>query len=465
MVLDVRTLLLVHALVTVSLASLMALYWRAHPQTPGVGLWTAGTALIGLGTLGGVLRGVIPDVVSILVANGAIVLGLLALWNGIRRFDGRPMRWSAGLAAVALLLVLLWHRTYVAPDLVDRIVAASAVMAVGSLFCAGELLCGTPRSVRPTAWAGAALFTVIAVSFLARAVATAIGGPALSLFSSGSAQALHILVSILCNVLSVFCLLLMASQRLHRQIEERNAELALARDRAEQANRAKSQFLAMMSHELRTPLNAILGFSDAMRGGLFGSLGHPRYAEYAGDIHDSGTHLLGLITSILDISKAEAGRLEIAPEPVALRPFVEGLVRIAAAQAGSKGVAVSAEVAEIPCCRVDPQALRQILLNLLSNAVKFTPAGGRVALQVAPEGGGVRFRVADTGIGMDPAEIPRLLRPFEQAAPGLAGATGGTGLGLPLIDTLTRLHGGAFKIDSAPGRGTVATVWIPVAVA
>ncbi|WP_207483285.1 sensor histidine kinase [Arenibaculum pallidiluteum] len=461
MELDIRTLLLVHTLVTVSLAALMALYWRAHPRTPGVGLWTLGTALVGLGTLGGFLRGFVPDLLSIPVAHGALALGTFALWNGIRRFDDKPVRWAGCGALVALLVAFLYYRTDVSPDAPQRLAALSLVLGSGVLLCAGELLSGTPRCVRMTARVAAALFAVVGVSFLLRAIQAV--GPAATadLVSHVTARGPHVLVSIVANVLTVFSLLLMAAQRLHHAVEERNAELVLARDRAEAASRAKTQFLAMMSHELRTPLNAIIGFSDVMRSAVFGPLGHERYRVYAEDIHASGHHLLGLITAILDISKAEAGKLEIAPEPVDLPQLVQDAVRLARVDADRKGIHLTVEIAETRPFRADPMALRQILLNLLTNGIKFTASGGRVSLQVHASGSGTAFRVVDDGIGMDPAEIPRLLRPFEQASPGLAAANGGTGLGLPLVDTLVRLHGGRFEIQSHPGRGTAATVWLP----
>jgi signal transduction histidine kinase len=232
---------------------------------------------------------------------------------------------------------------------------------------------------------------------------------------------------------------------------------------------AKEQFLAMMSHELRTPLNAILGFSDMQRSQIFGPLGHPRYLEYAGDIHASGSHLLGLINSILDISKATAGKLEVAVTPVDPLPIAEEMLRIIGHAAHAKRITLTQDPAppatpRPPLCMADPQALRQILLNLLSNAVKFTRPGGSVSLRIVELGRGrVGFIVRDDGIGMDPVEIPRLLRPFEQSFNIYASSNQGTGLGLPIVDALVSLQGGKLRIETGLGKGTTVLVELPAA--
>jgi cell cycle sensor histidine kinase DivJ len=218
-----------------------------------------------------------------------------------------------------------------------------------------------------------------------------------------------------------------------------------------------------MSHELRTPLNAIIGFSDVQRQGMFGPLGHPRYREYAEDIHASGMHLLDLITSILDISKAEAGKLEVVPVSLDPRSVLDAAVPLIRGAAEAKQIRLSIEAPRAPfTCRADPRALKQIFLNLLSNAVKFTPEGGMVAVLLRHlVGGDVEFIVRDTGIGIASADLPRLMKPFEQASRGYSQRNGGTGLGLPLVDALVRLHKGTLHVDSALGMGTTITVRLP----
>ena len=242
-------------------------------------------------------------------------------------------------------------------------------------------------------------------------------------------------------------------------------DLRLAKEEAEAASRTKSEFLANMSHELRTPLNAIIGFSEIIATALFEPVA-ARYRDYARDINSSGLHLLKLINDVLDISKIEAGRLELHKEPVAAPALIEDCRRLVAERAASARVELTVAVAsDLPPVAADALRLKQILLNVLANAVKFTPPGGRVAVSatLAPEGG-VTFTVRDTGIGMHPEEIPLALEPFRQIETALNRRYEGTGLGLPLARRLTELHDGIFDIESAPGRGTTVAIRLPPAL-
>ncbi|HEY4134387.1 MAG TPA: HAMP domain-containing sensor histidine kinase [Alphaproteobacteria bacterium] len=465
MSIDIRTLFVVHVLVSLTLAVLMFVFWRGHRNTPGLGHWTFGTALLGLGLLGGGLRGAVPDFFSIVVANVLGIVCLASFWNGIRLFDGRPARWTMPLLATAATLAFQMHQTYMAHDTPSRMVVVSLLNAGGCMLCAYELWRGPARTLRTPALLAAALFGVIAATLAFRGLSVALLSTAPDLFASTPAQAVHYLVSLISKILIVVALLMMVVQRLQRQLEERNADLEVAQVRSEQASRAKSEFLATMSHELRTPLNAIIGFSDVQRREMFGPLGHPRYREYAADIHASGVHLLDLITSILDISKAQAGKLEVIPIDVDPRLMLDASLLLIRGAADAKRIRLSIEPAPAPStCRADPQALKQILLNLLSNAVKFTPEGGAVTvlLRGLPDGA-VAFVVRDSGIGISASDLPRLMKPFEQAARGYAQHNGGTGLGLPLVDSLVRLHGGTLHIESAVGVGTTVTVRLPPA--
>lgn len=235
-----------------------------------------------------------------------------------------------------------------------------------------------------------------------------------------------------------------------------------ARLDAQEANRAKSDFLARMSHEIRTPLNAILGFSEMIKDQVLGPVGTSRYAEYAGDVHASATHLLGLIDDILDLSKIEAGRVELQEELLPVHAVVGEAIDLVALMSSDKGVALTADLdPDLPWLYADRRAVRQMLLNLLSNAIKFTPEGGEVTVRASADEGGLSLAVADTGIGIDPRDFDTVLAPFGQVKDGTRYSPQGTGLGLSLVKSMAALHGGAFVIDSAPGRGTTAALRFP----
>ncbi len=239
-------------------------------------------------------------------------------------------------------------------------------------------------------------------------------------------------------------------------------QLARARDLAQKANSSKSQFLANMSHELRTPLNAIIGFSDVMRQEMFGPIQTPKYKEYAGLIHESGRHLLDLIGDVLDMSKIEAGKYELSPEPVDTRELVGKCLETVKVTAERKKVNLTANLAATPDLVADKRALKQIMLNLLSNAIKFTPAGGTVEVATACNAGWFWLGVADDGVGISQEDLQRLGRPFEQAAGAYARECEGTGLGLSLVRSFVEMHGGRLEIESALGEGTTVRVFLPL---
>jgi len=256
------------------------------------------------------------------------------------------------------------------------------------------------------------------------------------------------------------------TRELSGTIEElRRSQTALERARSEavSANVAKSRFLAMMSHELRTPLNSILGFSDIIRGETLGPIGDRRYGEYATHIHDSGTHLLHLIGDVLDISRIEAGKVELKLETLDLAEICESAVRHAATRERRAADAVTMRVeSDLPPVKADQRAVTQMVINLLSNALKFTPPEGQITLALKRRAdGGVTIEVADTGAGMDQAEIPKALALFSQVDDGLARRHEGTGLGLPIVKSLIELHGGQLSLVSEKGQGTTARLDFP----
>ncbi len=241
------------------------------------------------------------------------------------------------------------------------------------------------------------------------------------------------------------------------------AELNNARLAADDANRAKSEFLASMSHELRTPLNAILGFSEVIKAELFGPVGQTKYADYANDVHKSGQHLLDLINDILDLSKIDAGKVELREEMIEVTSLIADAALLVRERAQKSGVTLELQpAADLPLLNADKRLLKQILLNLLSNAVKFTPKDGRVTVKaLADSGGALRITVADTGIGMSHADITKAMSPYGQIDSRIARKHKGTGLGLPISRSLARMHGGELEVSSTPGKGTSITLVLP----
>ena len=238
-----------------------------------------------------------------------------------------------------------------------------------------------------------------------------------------------------------------------------------ATEKAIAANRAKTEFLANMSHELRTPLNAIIGFSEMMKMEALGPIGSPQYAEYAGDIHNSGHHLLQVINDILDVSRIEAGRFEISEQAFDILSVTEACLRIVDGWKDRQGKTLDIKIDDaLPGLFADPRVFKQILLNLLSNAMKFTKAGGRVTLSIRVGAErGLRLSVADNGIGIPAHEIENLTRPFHQVDGSLERTHEGSGLGLALVAAFVDLHQGRLDISSVFGAGTTVTVIYPSA--
>ena len=250
----------------------------------------------------------------------------------------------------------------------------------------------------------------------------------------------------------------LALQRYRRAAHDRQGALI----QAAQASRSKAEFLANTSHELRTPLNAVIGYAELLATGIPGPL-TDKQAEYIGLIRQSGTHLLELITDILDLAKVDDGRLELQPTSVSATDIAAGCVFLMRERVAAGGLRLDVAIEpELPALRVDAVRIKQTLLNLLSNAVKFTGPGGSIELAGRRAAdGGVVFTVSDTGRGMTADEVAVALEAFGQVEGSLERCHGGAGLGLPLARRLTELHGGTLRVASAPARGTTVTVALP----
>jgi PAS domain S-box-containing protein len=256
------------------------------------------------------------------------------------------------------------------------------------------------------------------------------------------------------------------SIRQYQDITERKRveeALLAAKEEAELANRAKSEFLANISHELRTPLNAIIGFSELIRGETFGPLANQKYEEYVGDIHASGLHLLDVVNDILDVSAIESGLLELNEDTLDVGGIVDASLRMMRFRAEAETVKIESSVdPHLPRLVADELKVKQILLNLLSNAVKFTLEGGTVSIDARMEDdNSMAIVVSDTGIGMDPDDLALAMEKFGQVDRGLDRKHEGTGLGLPLVKGLMEAHGGSLELKSEKGVGTTATIRFP----
>lgn len=238
--------------------------------------------------------------------------------------------------------------------------------------------------------------------------------------------------------------------------------LLRAKQAAEEASRAKSEFLAAMNHELRTPLNAVIGFSELMSKQIFGPLGHPNYKTYIEDIETSGRHLLDIINEILDFSKLEAGGFVLSETYVDVQQVAQGVIRLVGVRARAAGLHIQNDVPQdLPLLWCDERKLRQMLLNLVGNAIKFTQTGGAIAVSAQCSRDEYIVAVSDTGIGIPESELARVVQPFVQVDNPFTRQHGGAGLGLALVNAMIEKHGGSLRLESTQGRGTKVQLAFP----
>ena len=430
---------------------LVELTWRTNRLVSVVG------PIAALAFLAGVVSDLEPiglwlwfAVINVIFVARAVVL---VAWSRVRPEGERRLRWRKYFYFGTFLVPLMWGLS--GPLFLHQLEPLLQAFHIAIVVGISGGLVGTISTHKPS------ILTSLPVMLLPMAGSfIAIGGqPYL----------------ILAGLMGIYCFYTLSvglghhrtirdSLRLRFERSELIEQLRTARDAAEQASQAKSLFLANMSHELRTPLNAVLGFSEMIKLGMTGKKSEERQVEYAGLIHDSGSHLLDLINDILDLSKAEAGKLDLYEEKFNIRPLVESSIRLLAPAAEKAGIEVVGppKKAGDPVLLADERMLRQILLNLLSNAMKFTPEGGRVVVSYEVAGNGeFSLSIADTGVGLTPRQLEMAMQPFVQVDEGYSKSAQGTGLGLPLTRKLTELHGGRLEMRSSPGKGTTAVVHLP----
>ncbi len=430
-------------------------------------------------------RSRIGALLPILILAGAIA-GAMFAWTSVRA----SAPWAIGVLGTAGLLAVLgrsflrreagavrlaaWRRRFVVgallhgvawASMVEVLIAADSVSArtfvLFALVIVAAMTAMLAATIPLAAYAGIGPLVLATASLL---LVARDGDVILLVMMSMAAQLFFVALTNRLYASTVATLQSRAEKdAIFGELEQAKANSDEARRRAEEANLAKSRFLATMSHELRTPLNAILGFSEVMKNEVFGPHAAPSYREYATDIHDSGLHLLNLINEILDLSRIEAGRYDLNEEGVQLAHLVEECRHMMGLRARGKSQSVRELIdPSLPRLWADERALRQIVLNVLSNAIKFTPPGGEIAIKVGwTSSGGQYVSVKDNGPGIPESEMPTVLASFGRGSLAIKTAEQGSGLGLPIVKGLVDLHGGGFQLVSKPREGTEAIVTFP----
>jgi len=398
---------------------------------------------------------------------GAVLLATTVMLLMCRRFLAQPagelpiQRWRRMFAFGECLHGSSWALILVLFAQVDA--PGANIFVTTTLLIVSALTVMVAASIPVAVYAGLAPITLGTAAFFwgrteIDSLTTAV--------MAGSAQLFFVFLAHRLHLSSVSTIAFRAEKdALIAELETANANSDEARRKAEEANLAKSRFLATMSHELRTPLNAILGFSEVMKNEVFGGHTNAAYKEYSADIHGSGQHLLELINEILDLSRIEAGKYELNEEAISLAGIVEDCRHMLKLRAKTKSQTIREAIEpDLPRVWADERAIRQVVLNLLSNAIKFTPQGGEITVKVGwTANGGQYVSVTDTGPGIPEEEIPIVLQSFGRGSLAIKTAEQGSGLGLPIVKGLIDLHGGGFNLKSKPRAGTEVTITLPPA--
>src|ERR1044072_1247421 len=413
-----------------------------------------------VGFLSGLWTGIVPSVAWMLVVFGIHTIITSQCRKFLKEVSGRIDigRWRTRFVILDLCFGVAWTSNVIAVVRVDE-GASTFILFVMLLVVAVSSMLASNLPL--------AMFAATAPVTLAVALDFALRGGVHNVILSAMTLTAQAYFTMLAQRLYSTTLATLAAradkEAVIGELEQAKAISDEARTRAEAANISKSRFLAQMSHELRTPLNAILGFSQVMKSEVFGPHAVPTYKEYAGDIHNSGVHLLNLINEILDLSRIEAGRYELNEEPVDLAHVVGDCHHLLQLRARNRGIRIQQMFEhDLPRLWADERACRQICLNLLSNAIKFTPQGGEVWLKVGwTAAGGQYMSVKDNGPGIPEDEIPIVLASFGQGTNAIKSAEQGTGLGLPIAKNLVDLHGGTFTLKSKVRFGTEVIITFP----
>ncbi|CAN5274422.1 HAMP domain-containing sensor histidine kinase [soil metagenome] len=393
----------------------------------------------------------------VLVANGAMLL-LCHRYAGTSPAEVSNRKWTRRFVVAEFFGGLVWSLMLI---LVPAGAHGSEVFQFATTLVVVSVITSLASTVPAAAVAGTVPITLtLAAAFMLRGEFLFI---VLSIMALG-AQAFFLILSSRLYSATLSMLEYRAEKDyLIAELSTANSISDESRRRAEEANLAKSRFLATMSHELLTPLTAILGVSEIIKNEVLGPVGNASYKEYVGDIHTSGQHLLNLINEILDLSRIEAGRYELHEEAVNLTHLAEDCQNLLQLKAKAKSLTITERYQRgLPRLWADERAVRQMILNLLSNAIKFTPPGGEIVISLgAAEGGGQFLSVRDNGPGIPPEEIPIVLSSFGQGSIAIKSAERGAGLGLPIVQALMTTHDGTFELRSKLREGTEAIATFP----